>query len=242
MASVAEHKRRIQMKRGLQQDPYGFLSTYFGQSAGGLEDRIIDAAIQAMIGQLEDLMRDPSFIAAIAQNLDVPSPENGRDGAQGPRGFKGDKGDKGDKGEPGQIGPMGIRGQDGENGKDGTEIEGKDIVHKINDLPLEPDQQIHASHIKGLPDMVKDSVPLHRGGVKLVWNVELDGTIDGVNTTFTIPGNQPEPKDGRLVISARGVLKDTDSGDFTISGRTVTFTDAPPSGSSRPRAVIYHGK
>jgi hypothetical protein len=43
------------------------------------------------------------------------------------------------------------------------------------------------------------------------------------------------------MVSARGVMKDADSGDFTISNnnRTITFVGAPPTGSSRPRIPLY---
>jgi hypothetical protein len=131
-----------------------------------------------------------------------------------------------------------------ENGKDSSNLEGKDIVQRINDLELTEDKQIDAKHIKGLPKEkeMRESVALFRGGLKLIWNIELNGTVDGVNATFTIPGNYPEPKEGKIIVSARGVLKDETSGDFTISGRTIVFAGIPPLGSAQPRVVLYHGK
>lgn len=128
------------------------------------------------------------------------------------------------------------------NGKDGTEIEGKDIVQKINDLEITLDKQIDAKHIKNLPKMDSGKgVGLSRGGLKLRFGVELDGVINSVNTVFTVPAAQPTPKDGKYVISVRGVLKNADSGDFTVSNnnRTVTFTQAPPTDSARPRIEVY---
>lgn len=129
---------------------------------------------------------------------------------------------------------------------------GVGIVDKVNALEIKPEFQIDASHIKNLPEVTieesKKSVKLysgiHRGGLKLIWDTDLEGTIDGVNTVFTLPAALPSPKDGKYLVDARGVAKTARSGDFSISNnnRTVTFTIAPPSGSARPRIVLYHGK
>lgn len=125
-------------------------------------------------------------------------------------------------------------------------VTGKEVVDKINELPIKPEFQIDAKHIKNLPEKdsregVKLGSGIARGGLKLVWNTELNGTIDDSNTIFTLPTSAPTPIDGKFVISARGALKDSDSGDFTVSNnnRTITFTDAPPTGSGRPRIVVY---
>jgi len=132
----------------------------------------------------------------------------------------------------------GVDGKSGKDGKDGTEIEGKDIVRKIN----EGEYKIDASKIKNLPTTSsKKSIGLARGGLKLVYNTQLEGLINGSNTVFTLPSSAPRPKDGKFIVSARGVLKDSDSGDFTVSSdnRTITFDSAPPEGSARPRVPIY---
>lgn len=130
--------------------------------------------------------------------------------------------------------------RDGTDGKDGNEIEGEDIVKRINDLPIEPEKQIDAKHIKNLPRESVQLGGLARGGVKLIWNTVLTGTVDGANTVFTIPATKPLPKaDTNVVIEARGNILSTDNNDFTISGRTVTFVTAPPNGSNPPRVLIY---
>lgn len=128
--------------------------------------------------------------------------------------------------------------------KDGSPDSGEQIVSKINGLPLTPDQQIDAKHIKNLPKGDAKSTGLHRGGIKLVWNTQLTGTVNGTNAVFTVPASLPSPKDSKFIVAARGVLKDTDSGDFTVStdNRTITFAAAPPNGSSQPRIILYHGK
>ena len=121
---------------------------------------------------------------------------------------------------------------------------GEDVVKAINNLPLTPDKQIDARHIKGLPQASVELGSIHRGGLKIQWNTKLDGTVNGTNTVFTVPATLPDPKDDKFIVSVRGVLKTADAGDFTASNsnRTLTFTSAPPDGSDSPRIIIYHGR
>lgn len=51
----------------------------------------------------------------------------------------------------GVDGKDGIDGKDGNDGKDGSPDTGEQIVDKINELPITPENQIDASHIKNLP-------------------------------------------------------------------------------------------
>ncbi len=259
MTSVAKHKQGILTKRKFQSDPYGALSEYLGDRGGTLpspEEAIHKAMLEVATEFLDRLVLDPSFIEEVASRIveNVPKPEDGKEGPQGKKGDKGDKGDRGEKGEKPVAGVDYPLPKDGEDGRDGTDADlgGGEIVSRINSLPVEGKEaegkKIDASHIKGLPKIIdskfKESVPLFRGGLKLVWNSQLEGTINGVNTIFTLPAGLPDPKDGRYIVSARGALKDADSGDFTVSNsnRTVTFTTAPPTGSARPRIILYHGK
>jgi len=119
----------------------------------------------------------------------------------------------------------------------------EDIVTGINALEITPSKQIDVSHIKGIDDKRKGTKlgGIMRGGLKLIWNTELDGTINGSNTVFTIPATLPSPVDDKFLVSVRGVAKDVDNGDFTVtnSNRTVTFTRPPPTNSSRPRISMY---
>ena len=124
-------------------------------------------------------------------------------------------------------------------------LNAEDVVKKINNLPLDEDKKIDASHIKNLPKSVGGKeTALFRGGLKLLWNTTLDGTVNGINKVFTVPATLPDPKDDRFIVSVRGVLKTADAGDFVASSgnRTITFTNAPPNGSDSPRIIIYHGK
>lgn len=246
MKTVEQYKAEIRAKRGLSKGLLT-LEQYLGKSDGldGVLRKAIEDALPGILkNTVEAIVQSSAFqqqvLAATLQRIRKPL-----DGKQGPKGEKGEKGDKGDsiRGPQGLKGDPGKDGTPGEKGKDGTEIEGKTIVEKVNGLPVEPAFQIDAKHIKNLPKG-DESTSLHRGGLKLQWNTQLSGTIDGSNTIFTLPGNLPASKDGRYIISARGVIKTADESDFTVSadGRTFTFTDAPPEGSARPVILLYHGR
>jgi hypothetical protein len=145
-----------------------------------------------------------------------------------------------------QDGADGKDGKPGAPGKDGSPDTGAEIVGKINALPIKPEFQIDVKRIKGIENVRKGAKfgAVHRGGLKLVWDTELEGTVNGVNTVFTVPAGLPDPKDDKFIVSARGVLKTVDAGDFTVSNsnRTLTFASAPPNGSTAPRIILYHGK
>ena len=53
------------------------------------------------------------------------------------------------------------------------------------------------------------------------------GAVDGSNTTFTLANT---PTSGTLVIYEGGLRK-LQTTDWSLSGTTITFTYAPPSGS-----------
>lgn len=192
-------------------------------------------------------------------------PKDGKDGL---------KGERGKDGRPGKDGKDGLPGRPGKDGKDGktpekgvdyfsmedieefalkaaklvdveVDLNAEEIVKEINKLEITPDKQIDWKHIKNAPGSDKrEGAALHRGGVKLIWNTELEGAINSSNTVFTLPTASPTPKDSKYLVSARGAVKDEDNGDFTISAdnRTVTFDTAPPTGSARPRIPIYEAK
>lgn len=120
----------------------------------------------------------------------------------------------------------------------------EDIVSQINKLPIEPEKQIDISHIKGFSkrDGAKLGAGISRGGLKLIWNTVLEGSVNGSNTIFAIPTSLPSPVDNRYLVEARGTIKSVDGGDFSISGdnRTITFVSAPPNGSNPPRIILYN--
>lgn len=248
MATVAEHKKLIQLRRELKRNPLGALQ---GISGSKFEDIVV----RALKSVVAEVLENEEVIDALATEAlkRVRQPQDGPPGPEGPRGLPGPEGPQGPQGPPGERGPEGPQGKDGKtpvkgvdyfDGKDGTEIEGKEIVQKINNLPTEGDKQIDWKHIKNAPDLRRLGARIHRGGLKLVWNTKLDGDVDGSNKEFTVPSSQPDPKDSKFIISVRGVLKTEDAGDFTTSSdnRTITFTTAPPDGSDAPRIILYHGK
>ena len=56
------------------------------------------------------------------------------------------------------------------------------------------------------------------------------GTINGSNATFTLSRT---PRPGSVRVYLNGLRQRTGSGnDFTISGLTITFATAPPTGSN----------
>lgn len=235
----------------------GFLETF----AREMSEKIVQRLLQN-----EDVLYELAVIAGKQINRDILKGDPGKPGKPGEPGRTPVKGVDYFDGEPGKPGAPGKNGENfftHEQEKQflamivdevltGVKKDGASIVDAVNGLEIKPEFQIDASHIKNLPEVTiaesKKSVKMygsiHRGGLKLIWNTQLEGTMNGVNTTFTIPASLPDPKDNRFIVSARGVAKDIDSGDFTVSNnnRTITFTVAPPNGSARPRIQLYHGK
>lgn len=111
-------------------------------------------------------------------------------------------------------------------GKDGSPDKGKDIVDKINSLELRPEFQIDASHIKNLPRMKTTKKLGGRlgGGGGTLEIITITGTINGVNTSFTLNKSFTV-----AFITLNGQL--LPSSDFTISGTTLTLGFAPPTDS-----------
>jgi hypothetical protein len=77
------------------------------------------------------------------------------------------------------------------------------------------------------------SVPLFRGGINQKTEIILDGTVDGVNTTFTIPTTYPNPKSDSVRLFLNGARLQNNV-DYTFSGRTFTVNPAPPQGGQSP--------
>jgi len=64
----------------------------------------------------------------------------------------------------------------------------------------------------------------------IIWRAAVGGTIDGSNTTFVMP-SAPNPLNTENVF-LNGILQEPGAGnDYTISGLTITFAVAPPTGS-----------
>lgn len=119
---------------------------------------------------------------------------------------------------------------DGIPGKDGSPDTGKEIVAKVNDLPIEPELQIDAKHIKNLPKEGTRGAKF-RGGISLAWMETPSGAVNGTNTVFTLAFT---PKSGQLMFFVNGQLLST-TDDYTVSGATVTLNTAPP---ANPPSVV----
>ena len=65
-------------------------------------------------------------------------------------------------------------------------------------------------------------------GTYFYYNETPTGAIDGVNTVFTL-ANNPNPDSSLEVILNGQIL--TAGGDYTLSGTTITFANAPLEGS-----------
>lgn len=62
-----------------------------------------------------------------------------------------------------------------------------------------------------------------------VWNEAVAGSVNGVNTVFTVAGT---PVSGQIMLFVNGVLQKSGAGnDFTISGTNITMLYAPLTGS-----------
>jgi hypothetical protein len=259
--------QKIRIKREKSQGPGAdVFRGAFEKQLASMSEKVVKQIAEKMAAEM---LQNGQLMHMLARLAVGYMPMSKLKGSQGDRGARGPKGDQGIQGEKGDRGEKGEKGSDGEDGQDFfneeqkaawlKEVvskilnegvgEGDDIVKKINALAADdPDLQIDWAHIKNAPKKnVREGAKLgektvHRGGLKLIWNTQLEGTINGINTIFTIPQALPSPQDDRYFVSSRGVLKDEDSGDFTISAdnRTITFTAAPPNGSARPRIPIYH--
>ena len=66
--------------------------------------------------------------------------------------------------------------------------------------------------------------------VQIVWNEVPSGMINGINLSFTL---EFTPKNGRVLVFINGIIQEGDSNrrDFYITDRTITFDNAPRSGS-----------
>lgn len=118
---------------------------------------------------------------------------------------------------------------------------GKQIVDKINDLPIEPDYQIAVEHIKGLEKLVKELQGSIGGGKSLVGRIgdrikidDLTARCDGVTITFELEA-EPKSQNKILVWGTQFPIILRPNVDFTIAGKFLTLTSevsAPQSGQT----------
>lgn len=168
----------------------------------------------------------------------------------GPRGEKGDVGPKpiagvdyviprdGRDGRDGKTPIKGVDYTDGQNGKDGNEVTPEQVRDKLESL--QDDQRLSISAIHELEEILDElrKRPVGRGGggfSKIAMDSHIiddetpSGIINGSNTAFILAGD-PNPLSS-LKVYRNGMRQKVGVGeDYTISGRTITFTIAPVSG------------
>lgn len=180
----------------------------------------------------------------VLSNLkDGYSPIKGEDYFDGEKGEQGDKGDKGDsptktflKGLVKPLIPKPIKGDKGDSikgdkGDDGSPDKPKDIVKKLHTLENVLDVKV----LKGLKPILKSIQESMRavskgggGGMGLPVHEQFDG--DGSTTEFTLSYNVAAS--GNAVMACRYQGQVQHLGDqYTISGKTLTFTFTPANGT-----------
>lgn len=202
-----------------------------------LEDQAVEEAtkqvVEKAMGQIEAKVADinlsvlTGIVKNILKDMKGDQGERGEQGIQGIPGIKGTKGDRGEKGES-VVGPRGDKGDPGYNGNDGSPDTGKEIVDKVNLLPIEPDFQIDYSHIKNVPTRGSIfSIGGSRGGNayhKVIYPSQIIGAIDNVNMTFYLPEAPRRVEELELMLD--NTLQEP-TRNFTLTGNRVDFTFAP---------------
>lgn len=162
-------------------------------------------------------------------------------GSDGKNGLDGKNGKDGIDGKDGLDGKDGVDGKNGENGKDGSPDSSEQIIEKINSD--ESEKKIKREKVEGLDDELKRieaKIPSGRGGgtsalgvaqaFKYIAHTEQPtGNIDGINLTYTLKNTiwwiAGFTLNGEQVAQLP---------NFTVSGRTITFSTAIP--------LAYSGK
>jgi len=145
--------------------------------------------------------------------------KNGKDGTDGKKGLRGLKGLQGKKGADGKDGKDGKNGKDGKDGKDGSPDTGHDIIKKISDLPLEPENMIDAGRIKNLrfPIMFNPVKKSSTSAGSTMQSETPTGSVDDSNLTFTV-GNEP------FFINVNGAIYKVGEGIYdSYAGGTITL-------------------
>ncbi len=131
-------------------------------------------------------------------------------------------------------------GLDGLDGRDGKDADEKKIVKKVLSqikFPETPEKVLGMEDIEGLIDKIEEVKLAKRvgGGFSkihmdghIIDDETPTGTVNSSNKIFTV-AKAPNPT-GSLKVFVNGMrMKITE--DYTLSGITITFTTAPPTGS-----------
>ena len=204
--------------------------------------------IQKALSIVEEVKKD---LIEKMDSIQAISKGDKGDSIIGPKGEQGESGKKGKDGKDGRTPVAGVDfpfpedGKDGESvvgpagkdGKDGSPDTADDIRNKLE--LLAGDERLKIEAIKDLSDILDELKKRPRavfggGGLSksaldahFVDNETLTGTLNGVNTIFTI-NNTPSPQTSLKIYRGGALQKLTD--DYTISGTTITFLVAPQVG------------
>lgn len=77
--------------------------------------------------------------------------------------------------------------KDGEPGKNGSPDTGEQIINKVNELPIKPEFQIDAKHVKNFPEKVIERITKRIGGGVSVDYKDLSSQLNGSIKTFVLP-------------------------------------------------------
>ena len=167
----------------------------------------------------------------------------------GERGYDGKDGKDGRDGKDGKsiVGPAGKDGSDGIDGKDGSPDMAEDIRNKLE--LLQGDERLNKSAIKGLEEELK-RIEAIRGtsrvgggtsamGVaaafpRILHKETPTGDIDSVNLEYSVNHSI----NAVVLLSINGqIIEDS---NYSVSGRTITFTEALPAAlSGTAFRVVY---
>lgn len=209
---------------------------------------------------------DDKLTNLIESLIPEPIPgEKGEVGIQGPQGEIGPMGPEGAQGPQGIPGKDGKNGKDGN--KITLEslikiLKGKFSYDDLTDLPnLQAYiSQIRDSHTGGGPGYIYEISDVDTTGLVpsqvLVWNgvkwrpgaggaaptgqvygETPSGTMDGVNTIFTL-AHTPDPA-ASLRLYLNGARQQAGGGDYTLVGATITFVNAPLGGGVLLADYVY---
>ena len=105
------------------------------------------------------------------------------------------------------------------------EVKGEDIVKEINQLPIQPEFQIDAKHIKNLPKAQRQK-PMLGGGGSAMKTEHLSPTLSGANITLNLSQLSRSWSDIQMVTRQGQVLERETVNGWTRSGNTITVYNA----------------
>ncbi len=239
LRSKEEIEKAIQLRESILNDGLSL------KEAKKFIDRILDViktAKEQIMALFEETKKNQAELEKRIEN--TVAEVNLRKGARGEKGDRGPEGKKGADGRDGKNGEsiVGSQGEKGKDGRNGSPDSSEEIVDKINQLPIDNDKlKIEKEHIKGLIEELKAlRAELGAKGSGGVTNLRIQqafkyilkteqpsGTIDGANLSYTVT----QPIFTVLSFSLNGETI-AQLPNYTISGKTITFSSALPAAYS----------